>query len=352
MQTLTFDVLEWSEYAQNRATMRTYRNVHLSCLSIETSNLEDIEISVLSNAETLDIFHCEFNDFLEFKNILDSCHYARNLKLDHIKFEVLDDIPKNTNFSQRNENIPIKCSIESTSWKALNCISGISQLKIRGQYRECRSAKNYLEDLHMLLVNFAPVITDLFIDWPTEEVLQLLTSNETLQLASLSLSDVHPNIPMLRNFLRKQQSRIISFKLFSTLDRDVFDIIRQYLHNLKILKCVLVNDLPVKLNDLRVLKKLENLYIWLAHSATETPFHLNVGELPLTVLTIAAPVYHHSFELTSFNNSTQMHMRSMKKLEIFNVRMAQDVFFQMIKIMPNLEHLSFKFRVSFQIFFY
>jgi hypothetical protein len=165
---------------------------------MEDYNFEDIKISVLSNAETVDIIHCEFNDLLELKYILDSCHNARNFKLDGIKFEVLDDISKNTNPShQRNENIPMKCSIKSTSWKAIDCFSGISQLKIRGQYRECRSAKNYLEYLHMLLVNFAPVITDLFIDWPTEEVLQLLTSNDTLKLASLKLSDFHLNIPML-----------------------------------------------------------------------------------------------------------------------------------------------------------
>jgi hypothetical protein len=336
--------------------MRTYKCVSFSAMSESDFNNLNNETNLLFNAEYVELIGCHFNGLLEFKAVLDMCQNLKEFKIKSTKFNVLDYHESDTTIHQQNSNTirPIKCTIEWTNWKVLDCFGRISQLVVGGQ--DIEQSENYLEDVAVILANYASVITHFDSTYPANELLcgnliytgsigpryetlSMLASNEILQLHSLTIcdDDSGSNVALLQQIFVKQQIYITTLRFFAPLTDNVLEVIGQNLHSLQTLEGTILND--ITLNCLRTLSKLRSLVL-IGHEPdliTRIRVNLDIGEL--LALTDVKLIGRIPMYLNTFNNASLKVMSSMKTISIINVYIPQTALFQIIKFMPNLQYL-------------
>jgi hypothetical protein len=348
--------------------MRTYKCVSFYAMSESDFNNVNNESNLLSNAEYVELFGCHFNGLLEFKAVLDMCKNLKEFKIKSTKFNVLDDIESDTTIHQQNRNTvrPIKCTIECTNWKVLDCFGRISQLGVGGQNRE--QSENYLKDVGFLLANYASVITHFDVTYPANELLydyliytgsigprnetlKMLASNQILQLHSLTIcdDDSGSNVALLQELFFKQHIYITTLRFIAPLTNNVLKRISQNLHSLQTLEGTIRND--ITLNCLRTLSKLRSLVLTghEHYSISHINVNLDIGEL--LSLTDVKLIGRMPMSLDTFNNASRKVMSSMKNISIINVIIPQAALFQIIKFMPNLQYLRLVHR-KVDLFFF
>jgi hypothetical protein len=304
------------QYLHNMAATltRDYRNLIIK-KHTKFNDLTDIKISLFKKAENIWFICCIFQDFMEFKKVLDCCQNANEFFLYGIRFKNINCIPEEESKNKEgNEMVrPVKCTIESTDWRALQCFNNIYELDV---IREDNVRSPSVREKLFLFENYAHTIKSIHLnEWTNAELLLLL---------------------------KKGQLRSIS----SYVDDEIFlkfvlDDICQHLHNLETFNCLTKNLNYVNFNKLKKLKKLRSLF--LTTYGNGDIFELDITELTLTELKMRI-LYS---DLKILKKFSQPAMTSMKRLQILNTTLDQQAHNAIISLMPNL---CFNFKVSLYLF--
>jgi hypothetical protein len=294
---------------------RDYRNLYL--YEINLKDLTDIKVSLLETAEKIRLESCKFQDFMEFKKVLDCCQNANEFDLLQIKFGNLKYIPKEKSKNkEENEMVrPVKCKIVLTDWRVLQCFDNISELDVG---RNFFGRNPSVEEKLFLLENYAHTIKSIDLDKWTNDDLVLLSKKGQLRSIQCYINDE------------------IYLKF-------VLNDICQHLHSLETLNCTIVNLEHVNFNKLKTLKKLRSLSLYKNGGGI---FVLDITELTLTELTLRTINAH----LKLLKKFSQPPMNSMKKLQIYDTNIDQEALNAIISMTLNLEYLSFYYTVSLYLF--
>jgi hypothetical protein len=304
-------------YLNKMARTRDYRNLVLNQYINNFKILTDIEGICLETAEKIWFTGCKFQDFMEFKKVVDCCQNAIEFNLFNIKFENLKYIPKQkSKIKEDNEMVrPVKCTIKCTDWRILQCFDNISELNVIRNSERIPSVEENL----FLFENYAHKITSInFNGWTNDELILLSKKGQ----------------------LRSIDHVIISDKIYLKF---VLDDICQNLHNLEILNCTIWTLEHVNLNKMKTLKKLRSLFL---QKYERGIFELGITELTLEQLTLKTFNCH----LKILKKFSQPAMTSMKKLQIYDTYIDQVAIDAIISLMPNLEYLRFYYEVSLYLF--
>jgi hypothetical protein len=322
MRTVKFKPLESNLQYLHKMTMaltRDYKNLYLN--EIEFNDLIDIKVSLLESAEYIWFYFCRFQDFMEFKKVLDCCQNAIEFKLFHIKFENKKNIQKEKSKNKEDNKMvrSVKCTIKCTDWRVLQCFDNnsdeISELNVIRNSERIPS----IEENLFLFENYAHKIKSInFNGWTNDELILLSKKGQ----------------------LRSIDHVIISDKIYLKF---VLDDICQHLHNLEIFNCTIWNLEHVNLNKMKTLKKLRSLFL---QKYEKGIFELGITELTLEQLTLKTFNCH----LKILKKFSQPAMTSMKKLQIYDTYIDQVAIDAIISLMPNLEYLRFSHEVSLYLF--
>jgi hypothetical protein len=321
MRTVRLGLLEKDlQFLHNMARTLT-RNYKFVCLNrIITFNvLTDIKISLLKKAETIWIRCCIFQDYMEFREVLDCCQNANEFFLYQICFDNINSIPdEKLKYKENNERVrPVKCTIERTDWRVLQCFENIYELNVIQIPFHIPSVKEKL----FLFENYAHTIKSINLnEWTNDELLLLSKKGQLRSIKSVKIYD--------ENFLKF-----------------VLDDICQHLHNLETFKCKIVNLNYVNFNKL---KKLRSLSLTTRGKLWENNiFELDITELTLIELTLRTK---RSMNLKISKKFSQPPMTSMKRLQLYDFNIDQEARNAIASLMPNLEYLYLYFKVSLYLF--
>jgi hypothetical protein len=305
-------------HKMNMASTRDYRNLHLD--DIDFTDLTDIKVNLLETAEKILLVRCLFQDFMEFKKVLDFCQNAIEFKLFDIKFGNLKYIPKEKSKNKEDNEMvrPVKCSIDCTDWRVLQCFDHISELDV-GVVRGDPRFEPSVEEKLFLFENYAHTIKSIDLDdWTNDELLLLLKKGQ------------------LRSIQCWNEKQL----------KFVLDDICQHLHNLETFTCGFKDFEYGNFNKLKTLKKLRSLTLCKIEDYKMGFLELDITELTLTELTLDTLNVH----LKILKKFSQPPMTSMKKLQIHDTNTDQEAINAIISLMPNLEYVGFYYEVSLYLF--
>jgi hypothetical protein len=297
---------------------RDYRNLYLNKY-IKFNILTDTKVSLLETAEKIWFESSIFQDFMEFKKVLDCCQNANEFNLLQIKFGNLKYIPKEKSKNKEDNEMvrPVKCTIDCTDWRVLQCFDNIYEVEfVRNDLGRKPSVKERL----FLLENYAHTVMSIKLyRWTNDQLILLSKKGQLLR----SIDNI----------------TIYDDKFF----KFVLDDFCQNLHNLEIFNCRIWDVKHVNFNKLKTLKKLRSISLI---KVGESIFELDITDLKLTELTLHTAHAH----LKILKKFSQPPMISMKKLQIFHTSLDQEALNAIISLMPNLEYLSSYHDVSLHLF--
>jgi hypothetical protein len=304
-------------HKHKRTLTRDYRNLYLNEY-IKFNILTDIKISLLETAEKIWFAGCTFQDFMEFKKVMDCCQNANEFDLYDIKFGSEKNLPKEKSKNKEDNEMvrPVKCTIDGTDWRVLQCFDNIYELDVvRNSYK----GKPSVEEKLFLFENYAHTMKSINLyAWTNDELILLSKKGQ----------------------LRSIDSVIIRDEIFLKF---VLDDFCQHLHNLETFNCSIVNLEHVNFN---ILKRLNKLRSFSLYKNGEGIFELDITELTLTELKLTIIKSH----LKILKKFLQPAMTSMKKLQIYDTNIDQEARNAIVSLMPNLEYLSFYYTVSLYLF--
>jgi hypothetical protein len=334
------------EFEQQKMT-RTYRTVLFKSCS-HFGELTVLQVCLLEGAEYIHFSNCQFKDFLQFNTVVDYCKKVKELYFSSTKFNDLS--LTDVTGKQIRKSVPIKCTLDETTWRALSCIQNISELDV---YHDGISSSN-LEGMAESLPLYAPVLKSLLFNQSesSDQILLLLTHCQNLKLEAFQLSfDQALKWPALECFLKKQQDSITFLSIdINAVCPHMLDIFCKYLGNLEHLECKISIAGSINLNIFKNLSNLDSMDLVLGMDLVvgedNGTHHVDISELPLKWLLINSEVTHPIQYLSLFDVSSRTPMTSMKFLQIKDVGIHKDALSQIIRMMPNLESLGIAFCVS------
>jgi F-box domain len=338
MRTVKFIASKMSREGREHELMRySYRYVYLddhfsnNLSKNRTNNAQSLE-KLLKNAEKIDFgrTNCDVLNYV--------VPLSKNLRKIHLY---------DRNYSNEQRAItfehPLPVEIVSTNVSAIldrfNAITNISSLILD---------KNTTEEF---MAKYAAVIKSISLDlnYVICSMINILGQIDNLHMQSL---DIISNMFSLRteeikNSLRllftKQAPSLKSMNFASLIDRTVFDSMRMLLVNLETVHFefyLSFDEKCLRLNDLKVLRKLKSLHIVINMSqisSRQYSYHLDVAELTtLTDLRIATKQNGTRLRISSSNER----MEKLEKFEVSCLRIDIEALRQIALAMPQLKVLN------------
>jgi hypothetical protein len=166
--------------------------------------------------------------------------------------------------------------------------------------------------------------------------LQLLENSQLKSLYFASQFFSHSDKDSVQSFLAKQAPYLESIEIDCSMDDFMFDSMRMFLGNLKIVKFDYYPSLDLCLNDLKVLTKLQCLDIKIITTHGRS-YQLDISDLTsLTDLRISG---NSDTLLRITLNKT---MEAIEKFTVHCFKLDLEALEQISQIMPNLKMLSFE----------
>jgi hypothetical protein len=251
MRTVQFrvGVVQFRQLAQNPGSkvIRTYTNVAMIRCNI-FGVWPNLEWQLLGNVESLTLDHCSFRDRNVFVSFLEHCKLLKTVETEYVRFQ--------SYLYEPIDMIQNPVSIVFTylpNWKLLECFTSIKQIHVK--HWECWK----IQDKIRILSQHPAAISSLDISRCDMEFFQLCVNLPELKLEHLytEYNEKIVHMEQLVQLFAKQKSSLTSMKFF--VDQLLLDAICSHLVNLKIL--VLVTSTKIRLNDLKVLPRLNSLTV-------------------------------------------------------------------------------------------
>jgi hypothetical protein len=319
MRTVQFRVgdVQFRQLAQNPASkvVRTYRNVAMIRCNV-FDVWPNLDWQLLRNVECLALYQCDFRDRNVFVSFLEHCKLLKTVENDDVAFE-----SSSTELIEMLQN-PVSLIFKYLpNWELLECFTSIKQIHVK-HWEEWE-----IQDKIRILSQHPAAISSLDISRCEMEFSQLCVNLPELKLEHLyCYNERIVHMEQLVQFFTKQSSSLTSMECF--VDQQLLDAICSHLVNLKVL--VLVTRTELRLNDLKVLPRLNSLIVKeLVYSDSSD---LNIEEL--------VSLDHLDLVINSPRKIiVKQPLLNLKKLKL-KVPFDKQLFAQIATMFPNLIELD------------